>query len=67
MRLEGTVALVTGSSKGIGKAIALTLAQQGVRVVLSYHDRESHAQQTREEFARAGFDYLLVRLSSPKL
>jgi 3-oxoacyl-[acyl-carrier protein] reductase len=61
MRLEGTVALVTGSSKGIGKAIALTLAQQGVRVVLSYHDRESHAQQTREEFARAGFDYLLVQ------
>jgi 3-oxoacyl-[acyl-carrier protein] reductase len=61
MRLEGTVALVTGSSKGIGKAIAWALAQQGVRVVLSYHERESHAQQTRAEFAAAGFDYLLVQ------
>jgi 3-oxoacyl-[acyl-carrier protein] reductase len=61
MHLEGCVALVTGSSKGVGKAIALTLAQQGVRVVLSYHDRESHAQQTREEFTAAGFDYLMVK------
>jgi 3-oxoacyl-[acyl-carrier protein] reductase len=61
MHLEGSVALVTGSSKGIGKAIALTLAQQGVRVVLSYHDRESHAQQTREEFTRAGYDYVMVK------
>jgi 3-oxoacyl-[acyl-carrier protein] reductase len=61
MRLEGSVALITGSSKGIGRAIALTLAQQGVRVVLSYHDRESHAQQTRTIFERAGVDFLLVK------
>jgi 3-oxoacyl-[acyl-carrier protein] reductase len=61
MRLEGAVALVTGSSKGIGKAIALALARQGVQVVLSYHDREEQAQRTREEFERAGLDYLMVK------
>jgi 3-oxoacyl-[acyl-carrier protein] reductase len=61
MRLEGTVALVTGSSKGIGKAIALTMGREGVRVVLSYHDREYHAQQTRQEFDQAGVEYLMVQ------
>lgn len=61
MRLAGTVALITGSSKSVGRAIALALAQQGASVVLSYHDRESHAQQTREEFDRAGLEYLLVK------
>lgn len=47
MRLDGAVALVTGSSKGVGRAIALTLAQQGVRVVMNDHDRETHAQTIR--------------------
>ena len=61
MRLEGTVAVVTGSSKGIGKTIALTLGRLGVRVVLSYHDREQHAQRTREEFDQAGVEYLMVK------
>lgn len=61
MRLQGTVALVTGSSKGIGKAIALALGGQGARLVLSYHDREYHAEQTREEFERAGIEFLMVK------
>ncbi|TDX52096.1 3-oxoacyl-[acyl-carrier-protein] reductase [Orenia marismortui] len=36
MRLEGKVALVTGSSRGIGKAIALKLAQEGAKIVINY-------------------------------
>ena len=61
MQLEGTVALVTGSSKGIGRAIALALARQRVRVVLSYHDREYHAERTRELFDQANVDYLMIK------
>lgn len=61
MQLEGCVALITGSSKGIGKAIALTLGRLGASVVLSYHDRDTHAQQTREEFDQVGVSYLMVK------
>lgn len=61
MHLEGAVALVTGSSKGIGRAIALALARQRARVVLSYHDREYHAERTREIFNQAHVDYLMVK------
>ncbi len=36
MKLEGKVALVTGSSQGIGQAIAIKLASQGASIVIDY-------------------------------
>jgi glucose 1-dehydrogenase len=43
MRLEGKIALVTGASQGIGKAIAIAMAEEGADVVLDYHGQESEA------------------------
>jgi NAD(P)-dependent dehydrogenase (short-subunit alcohol dehydrogenase family) len=54
MRLEGKTAVVTGSSKGIGRAIALRLAQEGARVVLCARSGEALAVAVREIEAARG-------------
>lgn len=45
MTLEGKVVLVTGSSRGIGKEIALTLAQNGAKVVVNYLSHTEGAEE----------------------
>ncbi|RLC72364.1 MAG: 3-oxoacyl-ACP reductase [Chloroflexi bacterium] len=46
LRLNGKVALVTAASKGLGKAVALRLAQEGVRVVLCARNEQSLREST---------------------
>lgn len=45
-RLEGKVALVTGSSGGIGQAIAVRLAKDGAQVVINYRSNPQGAEET---------------------
>ena len=47
-RLENKVALVTGASRGIGRAIAIKLAECGARVIINYTSQEAEAQKTQE-------------------
>jgi len=61
--LHGKVALVTGGSRGIGRAIALALGQRGAKVIVNYTSREDAAREvvaaieaTGGQAAVAGFD-----------
>ena len=54
MSLEGKVALVTGGSRGIGRVIALKLAEEGVDVIINYFRKKSTARVTCEEIQSKG-------------
>lgn len=59
--LSGKVALVTGSSRGIGRAIALALAQAGADVAVNYIHRQSDAEQVRAQIEGYGRRCVTVR------
>jgi 3-oxoacyl-[acyl-carrier protein] reductase len=58
---QGRVALVTGGSRGIGRAIALRLAGDGADVAISYASRAAEADATAAEVRRLGGKALAVR------
>lgn len=54
MGLDGRVALVTGGSRGVGKAISLTLAAAGATIAVNYRRDEDSARETVAEIEKAG-------------
>lgn len=54
MRLENKTVLVTGASKGIGRALAVGLAREGADVVINYHTDTSGAGEAADEIAALG-------------
>ena len=55
--MEGKVAIVTGSSKGIGRAVAEQLGTRGARVVINARSPE-HLAEVEAEMQSQGFDVL---------
>ncbi|MCH7871607.1 MAG: SDR family NAD(P)-dependent oxidoreductase [Planctomycetes bacterium] len=61
LSLDNRVALVTGSSKGLGKAMALALGKAGAKVALNYHHDADAGERAFSEFKDHGFTGTLVR------
>src|SRR6266849_3009600 len=61
MSLKGKHALVTGGSRGIGRGIALKLAESGARVAIHYYQNEAAAKETLDRVRKHGADGVLVQ------
>jgi NAD(P)-dependent dehydrogenase (short-subunit alcohol dehydrogenase family) len=61
MFFQGKKALITGSSRGIGRGIALKLAEEGARVAVHYYQNRDAAQATLDKVRELGSDGFLVQ------
>jgi 3-oxoacyl-[acyl-carrier protein] reductase len=59
--LENKVAIVTGASRGIGRAIALQIAQEGAKVVVNYASSSTAADQVVAEIQAAGGEAIALQ------
>ena len=59
--LEGKTALVTGSSTGLGKRMAVALGQAGAKVAMNYYNNEERAAQALSEFEATGAEGAMIR------
>jgi len=61
MKLQGRVALVTGSSRGIGRAIALKFAEEGAKVVVNYLNSLAEAEAIVRRIEAAGEEAIAIQ------
>jgi len=60
-------ALITGSSRGIGRGIALALAEGGIKIAVHYYQNERAAKDTLEQVRERGGDGFLVQADVTQL
>lgn len=61
MKLKNKVALITGSSRGIGKATAILFAKEGAKVVVNYSKSEKEANEVVGEIKKIGSDAIAIK------
>lgn len=61
-KLEGKVALITGSDSGIGQATAIEFAKEGANIVITYHTDEEGGKETLEKVENAGGKGLVMHV-----
>lgn len=60
MEMKGKVALVLGAVKGLGRALGLALAREGVSLVLTRHDWQESFETMEQDFLASGVDHVIV-------
>jgi 3-oxoacyl-[acyl-carrier protein] reductase len=66
MSLAGKVAVVTGGSRGIGRAICLGLAKMGAKVVINYVSRSEAAEETKAQVEALGSECVVLKFDVAK-
>lgn len=66
MNLQGKVAVVTGGSRDIGRAVSLRLAADGAKVCINYCHNPEKAQQTLDMIRKAGGEAIMVKADVTK-
>jgi 3-oxoacyl-[acyl-carrier protein] reductase len=66
MKLKNKVAVITGSSRGMGKAIALLFSQEGARVVVNYRSNKEEGEKVVAEIKQAGGEAVLIQADLAK-
>ena len=67
MRLKNKIALITGASKGIGKATALAMAKEGATIIVNYFSSESNAFSVVEEIKNSGSEAIAIKCDVSKI
>ncbi|MGB3773789.1 MAG: glucose 1-dehydrogenase [Leeuwenhoekiella sp.] len=65
--LEGKIAVVTGGSRDIGRAISVKLAKEGAKVVVNYNSSEAGAKETVKEIESLGGEAVAIHADVSKL
>nr|WP_298793808.1 3-oxoacyl-ACP reductase family protein [uncultured Allomuricauda sp.] len=60
-KLKGKIAVVTGGSRDIGRAISVKLAKEGAKVIVNYFNSESGANETVEEIKSLGQEAIAIK------
>ncbi len=66
MRLKDKIALVTGSSRGVGRSVALAFAKEGAKVVVNYSSSEKAAMEVVDKIKEMGSDAIAVKADVAK-
>lgn len=61
MRLDGKVAIVTGSATGIGASVAIKLAERGASVVINFTKSQAEAEETQAQIQKIGAQSIIVQ------
>ena len=63
LKLDGEVALITGSSRGIGRAIALAMAKEGANIIITYNTQKGKAEKVVLEIKKIGSKAIAAQMN----